>query len=133
MADYISLAKPLQLSTPGTAPIAGLTVANTAALEAIDSPWLGMFVYVQADGKTYRVTELKEVAVGVFTKKAVKTYEPVPDNAALAAAAARPATISLPVPFDLDNENVTLVVDFSTDGQFSDDPVNYSRVTMVDS
>ena len=29
MADYISLAKPLQLSTPGKAPIAGLTVADT--------------------------------------------------------------------------------------------------------
>ena len=53
MADYISLAKPLQLSTPGKAPIAGLTVADTAALEAIDSPWLGMNVYVEADGKDH--------------------------------------------------------------------------------
>ena len=70
MADFIDLAKPLQLTTPGTAPIAGLTVADTAALEAIESPWPGMFVYVLADGKTYRVTELKEVTVGVFTKKA---------------------------------------------------------------
>ena len=98
MADFIDLAKPLQLTTPGTAPIAGLTVADTAALEAIESPWPGMFVYVQADGKTYRVTELKEVTVGVFTKMAVKSYEPVPDNAALAEAGARPATIALPVP-----------------------------------
>ena len=116
MADFIDLARPLQLTTPGTAPIAGLTVADTAALEAIESPWPGMFVYVLADGKTYRVTELKEVTVGVFTKKAVKTYEPVPDNAALAEAGARPATIALPVPRDADNENVTLVVDFSTGG-----------------
>lgn len=133
MADFIDLAKPLQLTTPGTAPIAGLTVADTAALEAIESPWPGMFVYVQADGKTYRVTELKEVTVGVFTKKAVKTYEPVPDNAALAEAGARPATIALPVPRDADNENVTLVVDFSTTGEFIEEPVNYTRVKMSDS
>ena len=132
MADFIDLAKPLQLTTPGTAPIAGLTVADTAALEAIESPWPGMFVYVQADGKTYRVTELKEVTVGVFTKKAVKTYEPVPDNAALAATA-RPATIALPVPGDADNDNVTLVVDFSADGEFTEEPVNYTRVKMADS
>lgn len=133
MADFIDLARPLQLTTPGTAPIAGLTVADTAALEAIESPWPGMFVYVLADGKTYRVTELKEVTVGVFTKKAVKTYEPVPDNAALAEAGARPATIALPVPRDADNENVTLVVDFSTTGEFIEEPVNYTRVKMADS
>ena len=133
MADFIDLAKPLQLTTPGTAPIAGLTVADTAALEAIESPWPGMFVYVQADGKTYRVTELKEVTVGVFTKKAVNTYGPVPDNAALAEAGARPATIALPVPRDADNENVTLVVDFSTTGEFIEEPVNYTRVKMSDS
>ena len=133
MADFIDLAKPLQLTTPGTAPIAGLTVADTAALEAIESPWPGMFVYVQADGKTYRVTELKEVTVGVFTKMAVKSYEPVPDNAALAEAGARPATIALPVPGDADNDNVTLVVDFSTTGEFSEEPVNYARVKMSDS
>ena len=133
MADFIDLAKPLQLTTPGTAPIAGLTVADTAALEAIESPWPGMFVYVQADGKTYRVTELKEVTVGVFTKMAVKSYEPVPDNAALAEAGARPATIALPVPGDADNDNVTLVVDFSTTGEFTEEPVNYTRVKMADS
>lgn len=132
MADFIDLAKPLQLTTPGTAPIAGLTVADTAALEAIESPWPGMFVYVQADGKTYRVTELKEVTVGVFTKMAVKSYEPVPDNAALAEAGARPATIALPVPGDADNDNVTLVVDFSTTGEFTEEP-NYTRVKMADS
>ncbi|MEI3040458.1 MAG: hypothetical protein V8T90_15455 [Victivallales bacterium] len=83
MADFIDLAKPLKLATPGTAPIAGLVVADTAALEAIDSPWLGMIVYVEANGKTYRITELKDVSVGVFTKKAVKTYEVLPDKSDL--------------------------------------------------
>ena len=80
MADFIDLAKPLKLATPGKAPIAGLTVANIAALEAIDSPWLGMVVYVEADGKTYRITELKDVSLGAFTKKAVSKYETVPDK-----------------------------------------------------
>lgn len=83
MADFIDLAKPLKLTTPGTAPIAGLVVADTAALEAIESPWPGMIVYVEADGKAYRVTELKDVPVGVFTKKAVKTYEALPDKSDL--------------------------------------------------
>ena len=202
MADYISLAKPLQLSTPGTAPIAGLTVADTAALEAIDSPWLGMVVYVEADGKTYRITELKDVSLGAFTKKAVSKYEAVPDKTDLdekaaadhkhtlndvsnlselenqfAAAdhqhklsdltdlselenqfaakehdhagsyaplqegkvpadylpensGAKPATITLPVPFDEDGDNVSLYVDIGTDPQFAEE--TYTRIRMTD-
>lgn len=82
MADFIDLAKPLKLTTPGTAPIAGLVVADTAALEAIESPWPGMIVYVEADGKSYRVTELKDVSVGAFTRKAVKSYEALPESTA---------------------------------------------------
>ncbi|WP_294502440.1 hypothetical protein [uncultured Victivallis sp.] len=128
MADYITLAKPLQLSTPGTAPIAGLTVADTAALEAIDSPWLGMFVYVQADGKTYRVTGLKEISVGVFKRLAVASYEALPDLDAMETAAARPASITLPVPFDENDDNVSLVVDFSEDETFPEE--EFTRVTM---
>ena len=202
MADYISLAKPLQLSTPGKAPIAGLTVADTAALEAIDSPWLGMVVYVEADGKTYRITELKDVSLGAFTKKAVSKYETVPDKTDLDGKAAadhqhtlsdltdlselenqfaaadhqhklsdltdlselenqfaakehdhagsyaplqegkvpadylpensgaKPATITLPVPFDEDGDNVSLYVDIGTDPQFAEE--TYTRIRMTD-
>ena len=202
MADFIDLAKPLKLATPGTAPIAGLTVADTAALEAIDSPWLGMNVYVEADGKTYRITELKDVSLGAFTKKAVSKYEPVPDKTDLdekaaadhkhtlndvsnlselenqfAAAdhqhklsdltdlselenqfaakehdhagsyaplqegkipetylpqnsGAKPATITLPVPFDEDGDNVSLYVDIGTDPQFAEE--TYTRIRMTD-
>ena len=202
MADFIDLAKPLQLSTPGKAPIAGLTVADTAALEAIDSPWLGMVVYVEADGKTYRITELKDVSLGAFTKKAVSKYEAVPDKTDLdekaaadhkhtlndvsnlselenqfAAAdhqhklsdltdlselenqfaakehdhagsyaplqegkipetylpqnsGAKPATITLPVPFDEDGDNVSLYVDIGTDPQFAEE--TYTRIRMTD-
>lgn len=42
-----------------------------------------MIVYVQADGKNYRITELKDVSLGAFTKKAVSKYEPVPDKSDL--------------------------------------------------
>ena len=80
MADTIDLAKPLNPSTPGSVPIAGLAVADTGALEAIDSPWPGMIVYVEADGKTYRITELKDVSIGAFTKKGVSKYEALPDK-----------------------------------------------------
>ena len=202
MADFIDLAKPLKLATPGKAPIAGLTVADTAALEAIDSPWLGMVVYVEADGKTYRITELKDVSLGAFTKKAVSKYEAVPDKTDLdekaaadhkhtlndvsnlselenqfAAAdhqhklsdltdlselenqfaakehdhagsyaplqegkipetylpqnsGAKPATITLPVPFDEDGDNVSLYVDIGTDPQFAEE--TYTRIRMTD-
>ena len=158
MADFIDLAKPLKLATPGTAPIAGLTVADTAALEAIDSPWLGMNVYVEADGKTYRITELKDVSLGAFTKKAVSKYETVPDKTDLDGKAAKehdhagsyaplqegkipetylpqntgakPATITLPVPFDEDGDNVSLYVDIGTDPEFAEG--TYTRIRMTD-
>ena len=202
MADFIDLAKPLKLATPGKAPIAGLTVADTAALEAIDSPWLGMNVYVEADGKTYRITELKDVSLGAFTKKAVSKYEPVPDKTDIDGKAAadhqhklsdltdlselenqfaaadhqhklsdltdlselenqfaakehdhagsyaplqegkvpadylpensgaKPATITLPVPFDEDGDNVSLYVDIGTDPQFAEE--TYTRIRMTD-
>lgn len=202
MADFIDLAKPLKLATPGKAPIAGLTVADTAALEAIDSPWLGMVVYVEADGKTYRITELKDVSLGAFTKKAVSKYETVPDKTDLDGKApanhqhtlsdlsdlselenqfaeadhqhklsdltdlselenqfaakehdhagsyaplqdgkipsdclpentgAKPATITLPVPFDEDGDNVSLYVDIGTDPEFAEG--TYTRIRMTD-
>ena len=79
MAENITLAKPLKLATPGTAPIDGLTVATVKDIANIESPWNGMTVYCAADGKSYRVTKLKDVSTGVFTKKAVDTYEAVPD------------------------------------------------------
>lgn len=88
MADNINLAKPLKITTPGTAPIAGTVVAKVSDIANVASPWLGMEIYVEADGKTYRVTSLKDVAVGPLTKKAVDTYEAVPDAKDVAAAKA---------------------------------------------
>lgn len=123
MADNINLAKPLKITTPGTAPIAGWVVADTDALETIESPWLGMMVYVQADGKTYRITSLKDVAVGPLVRKAVDRYEAISDSA-------KPATISLPVPFDDDNDNVSLYLDIGTDPEFAEN--TYTRIRMTD-
>ena len=85
MADNINLAKPLKITTPGTAPIAGTVVAKVSDIADVASPWLGMEVYVEADGKTYRVTSPKDVAGGRPTKKAVDTYEAVPDAKDMAA------------------------------------------------
>lgn len=91
MADNINLAKPLKITTPGTAPIAGTVVAKVSDIANVASPWLGMEIYVEADGKTYRVTSLKDVAVGPLTKKAVDTYEAVPDAKDMAAKADKTA------------------------------------------
>ena len=66
------------------APIDARTVAPTlAALAEIENPYVGLRVFVTETGKEYRVTEIEEVAVGVFTKKRIKTYEALPDAAAL--------------------------------------------------
>ena len=125
MADFIDLAKPLKLTTPGTAPIAGLVVADTAALEAIESPWPGMTVHVEADGKSYRVTELKDVSLGAFTKKAVKTYEALPDKSDLSdlsekldGAAQRPKKLTLIKPVNA--KAVWPVVDAFPDKTFTE-------------
>lgn len=91
MAENITLAKPLKLATPGTTPIDGLTVATVKDIANIESPWNGMMVYCAADGKSYRVTKLKDVSTGVFTKKAVDTYEAVPDAKDMAAKADKTA------------------------------------------
>lgn len=66
------------------APIDARTVAPTLeALAEIENPYVGLRVFVTETGKEYRVTEIEEVAVGAFTKKRIKTYEALPDAAAL--------------------------------------------------
>lgn len=66
------------------APIDARTVAPTLeALAEIENPYVGLRVFVTGAGKEYRVTEIEEVAVGAFAKKQIKTYEALPDAAAL--------------------------------------------------
>ena len=66
------------------APIDARTVAPTLeALAEIENPYVGLRVFVTETGREYRVTEIEDVAVGAFTKKRIKTYEALPDAAAL--------------------------------------------------
>ena len=168
MADYISLAKPLQLSTPGKAPIAGLTVADTAALEAIDSPWLetvpdktdldgkaaadhkhtlndvsnlseleNQFAEADHQHKLSDLTDLSELENQFAAKEHdhAGSYAPlqegkVPADYLPENTGAKPATITLPVPFDEDGDNVSLYVDIGTDPEFAEE--TYTRIRMTD-
>ena len=66
------------------APIDARTVAPTLeALAEIENPYVGLRVFVTETGREYRVTEIEDVAIGAFTKKQIKTYEALPDAAAL--------------------------------------------------
>lgn len=152
----------LQPGTVDTPLDARARVDTVAAIAEIPLPFVGMTFFVKETGKLYVVKSLKSRQIGpVVTENAAideyeelpRTWEDLPDkpegfppedhehttneitglDAALAEAGARPATIALPVPRDADNENVTLVVDFSTTGEFTEEPVNYTRVKMADS
>lgn len=152
----------LQPGTVDTPLDARARVDTVAAIAEIPLPFVGMTFFVKETGKLYVVKSLKSRQIGpVVTENAAideyeelpRTWEELPDkpeifppedhahttgeitglDEALAEAGARPATIALPVPRDADNENVTLVVDFSTTGEFIEEPVNYTRVKMSDS
>ena len=152
----------LQPGTVDTPLDARARVDTVSAVAEIPLPFIGMTFFVKETGKLYVVKSLKSRQIGpvVTENAAIDEYEELPrtwedlpgkpeifppeDHAhttgeitgldeALAEAGARPATIALPVPRDADNENVTLVVDFSTTGEFIEEPVNYTRVKMSDS
>lgn len=152
----------LQPGTVDTPLDARARVDTVSAVAEIPLPFIGMTFFVKETGKLYVVKSLKSRQIGpVVTENAAideyeelpRTWEELPGkpetfpaedhehttgeitglDEALAEAGARPATIALPVPRDADNENVTLVVDFSTTGEFIEEPVNYTRVKMADS
>ena len=152
----------LQPGTVDTPLDARARVDTVSAVAEIPLPFIGMTFFVKETGKLHVVKSLKSRQIGpVVTENAAideyeelpRTWEELPDkpvifppedhehttgditglDEALAEAGARPATIALPVPRDADNENVTLVVDFSTTGEFIEEPVNYTRVKMSDS
>ena len=152
----------LQPGTVDTPLDARARVDTVSAVAEIPLPFIGMTFFVKETGKLYVVKSLKSRQIGpVVTENAAideyeelpRTWEELPDkpetfppedhehttgeitglDEALAEAGARPATIALPVPGDADNDNVTLVVDFSTTGEFIEEPVNYTRVKMSDS
>lgn len=152
----------LQPGTVDTPLDARARVDTVSAVAEIPLPFIGMTFFVKETGKLHVVKSLKSRQIGpVVTENAAideyeelpRTWEDLPGrpetfppedhehttgeitglDEALAEAGARPATIALPVPRDADNENVTLVVDFSTTGEFTEEPVNYTRVKMSDS
>lgn len=152
----------LQPGTVDTPLDARARVDTVSAVAEIPLPFIGMTFFVKETGKLYVVKSLKSRQIGpVVTENAAideyeelpRTWEDLPGkpvtfpaedhehttgeitglDEALAEAGARPATIALPVPGDADNDNVTLVVDFSADGEFTEEPVNYTRVKMSDS
>lgn len=138
----------LQPGTVDTPLDARVRVDTVAAIAEIPLPFVGMTFFVKETGKLYVVKSLKSRQIGpvVTENAAIDEYEELPPadhehtteeitglDEALAEAGARPATIALPVPGDADNDNVTLVVDFSTTGEFTEEPVNYTRVKMADS
>lgn len=138
----------LQPGTVDTPLDARVRVDTVAAIAEIPLPFVGMTFFVKETGKLYVVKSLKSRQIGpvVTENAAIDEYEELPPadhehttgeitglDEALAEAGARPATIGLPVPGDADNDNVTLVVDFSADGEFTEEPVNYTRVKMADS
>lgn len=138
----------LQPGTVDTPLDARARVDTVSAVAEIPLPFIGMTFFVKETGKLYVVKSLKSRQIGpvVTENAAIDEYEELPPadhehtteeitglDEALAEAGARPATIALPVPGDADNDNVTLVVDFSTTGEFTEEPVNYTRVKMADS
>lgn len=152
----------LQPGTVDTPLDARARVDTVSAVAEIPLPFIGMTFFVKETGKLYVVKSLKSRQIGpvVTENAAIDEYEELPRtwkdlpgkpetfpaedhehttgeitglDEALAEAGARPATIALPVPGDADNDNVTLVVDFSTTGEFTEEPVNYTRVKMSDS
>ena len=147
----------LQPGTVDTPLDARVRVDTLSAIASIPLPFVGMTFFVKATGKLYVVKSLKSKQIGpVVTENAAideyeelpRTWDDIPGKPetfqpadhehttdeitgledVLNTATARPASITLPVPFDENDDNVSLVVDFSEDETFPED--EFTRVTM---
>lgn len=138
MSTAIQVGGQLQLGTVDTPLDARVRIESLSAVGSISLPYVGMTFYAKSEGKLYVVKSLKNHTVGhtVVTNGEVDQYEEVGTDLELleqkiAESAAKPATITLPIPYDADYDNLLLVVDFSKDGNFSGDPGSgYTRVKM---
>lgn len=99
-------------------------VVTEADIADIRQPFIGMVVYVQDSGKRYIVRSLKAKQIGslLVENAAVDQYEE------LRAAGAFPASITLPIPYDDNEDNISLVLDVSTQPGFAEG--TYTRITM---
>lgn len=143
----------LQPGTVDTPLDARVRIDTLSAIQSIPLPFVGMTFFVRETGRLYVVKSLKGKQIGpvVTENAAIDEYEEIPPkthghtveeitglddkiDGALGNAAARPATIALPVPYELDNENITLIVDFSLTGEFAEgDSPTYARIRMSES
>ena len=146
----VQVSDALQLGSVNMPLDARTRISALSKVGDIELPFVGMVFYCTATGRHYKVKSLKSKAIGAITQTdaQIDQYELLPDKSDVDAKAdtehvhaqyalkteipngAKPATISLPVPFDDDNDNVSLYLDIGTDPEFAEN--TYTRIRMTD-
>lgn len=146
----VQVSDALQLGSVNMPLDARTRISALSKVGDIELPFVGMVFYCTATGRHYKVKSLKSKAIGAITQTdaQIDQYELLPDKSDVDAKAdtehmhaqyalkteipngAKAATISLPVPFDDDNDNVSLYLDIGTDPEFAEN--TYTRIRMTD-
>ena len=146
----VQVSDALQLGSVNMPLDARTRISALSKVGDIELPFVGMVFYCTATGRHYKVKSLKSKAIGAImqTDAQIDQYELLPDKSDVDAKAdtehvhaqyalkteipngAKAATISLPVPFDDDNDNVSLYLDIGTDPEFAEN--TYTRIRMTD-
>ena len=146
----VQVSDALQLGSVNMPLDARTRISALSKVGDIELPFVGMVFYCTATGRHYKVKSLKSKAIGAITQTdaQIDQYELLPDKSDIDAKAdaehvhaqyalkteipngAKAATISLPVPFDDDNDNVSLYLDIGTDPEFAEN--TYTRIRMTD-
>lgn len=146
----VQVSDALQLGSVNMPLDARTRISALSKVGDIELPFVGMVFYCTATGRHYKVKSLKSKAIGAITQTdaQIDQYELLPDKSDVDAKAdtehvhaqyalkteipngAKAATISLPVPYDDDNDNVSLYLDIGTDPEFAEE--TYTRIRMTD-
>ena len=146
----VQVSDALQLGSVNMPLDARTRISALSKVGDIELPFVGMVFFCTATGRHYKVKSLKSKAIGAITQTdaQIDQYELLPDKSDVDAKAdtehvhaqyalkteipngAKAATISLPVPFDDDNDNVSLYLDIGTDPEFAEN--TYTRIRMTD-
>lgn len=146
----VQVSDALQLGSVNMPLDARTRISALSKVGDIELPFVGMVFFCTATGRHYKVKSLKSKAIGAITQTdaQIDQYELLPDKSDIDAKAdaehvhaqyarkdeipngAKPATISLPVPYDDDNDNVSLYLDIGTDPEFAEN--TYTRIRMTD-
>lgn len=146
----VQVSDALQLGSVNMPLDARTRISALSKVGDIELPFVGMVFFCTATGRHYKVKSLKSKAIGAITQTdaQIDQYELLPDKSDIDAKAdaehvhaqyarkdeipngAKPATISLPVPYDDDNDNVSLYLDIGTDPEFAEE--TYTRIRMTD-